>query len=888
MSLWRRLGQALREWVDGDDEVYVSRIPIHDDFAVEVPKVVAVDDPPLVPLPEPPAPPGRRVARPGTSTPRGADLQLGAAPMCHPAGYNRHPGLATSSRGRRLLSWDRRAVRAWCPAEGRCTLEVFPPRTERAAACDLGDVLVTADDLAGVRAFDMGTGAELWRHADPFADPVLGLQVPPAGGEVWVVRGHRPEGRLSCEVLDLGSGEPRREKVVRPDTDLPNFGTRSPMIGLAPDHSPTLRVLGSNCRVGPVSLPDLVPIEDAVRGPVWWDAHLATDFPDRETLQLPLRGRVPGPATLDLGLIPEVDSETRFELHSLLGPRALLARPPGRLAGFDLTDGSLRWVVPSPVSDRHSVVAAPSGDWFAVTDDRGWIYVLETASGAIRGPATGPGVPVVDVDVRTDGQVVSLGEDRRARLWFPGGTEAPKVQGVPFEEVHALACAPDSASAYVAGTCQRESEGNVWIPQVSEWGVAQIGSKATLTWHPTARLLFGPDAPAPAVLEGCGAARRLRRAPRGPLVFAVGPAPDLGRHRVTVVNSKVNRVVASFQTSRPGPVHLSPGPDGESFLLAEPGQDLALYSIPDWEPRRTFPVRAEAAALSPDGSRLAVLDADLALYSTEPFRKLATTPRVGGGRPAASLEFLPEGDALVLRLHHAHQAFLIEVAPGGEGLGPTRPTARHADRVTGAALDPTGRALYTSSRDGTVLRTPLVRLREGPAPGFDLEFPDPDVDQGWLERFPPALPMRWLAPEGVERRRASRSATYPRGTPLDGPGQGRRRAGFFVGDAPLTGEQILELLEVPSGDRAAILAQPGPVANRDDLPALLAQLDDRLRRAGAIPEGWSVRQLGLDEDLFGDLPEDLAPALDATHPFAGQLVVVVAPPGPVAGPDPAS
>ena len=152
--------------------------------------------------------------------------------------------------------------------------------------------------------------------------------------------------------------------------------------------------------------------------------------------------------------------------------------------------------------------------------------------------------------------------------------------------------------------------------------------------------------------------------------------------------------------------------DGRSVVTSSPERDVVVRDTSTWRTLRRWPVRAAAAALSPDGRTLLTGDAEGAVR----FLDLDTgTLRLGaGGHDGAVVrgEFSLEYGKLAITAgaDPGMIAWDAARASAGETLG------GHAGQVTGLAFSDDGGTLYSSSMDGKVLVSDLEGSRLGGRP----------------------------------------------------------------------------------------------------------------------------------------------------------------------------
>ena len=145
--------------------------------------------------------------------------------------------------------------------------------------------------------------------------------------------------------------------------------------------------------------------------------------------------------------------------------------------------------------------------------------------------------------------------------------------------------------------------------------------------------------------------------------------------------------------------------DGRSVVTSSPERDVVVRDTSTWRTLRHWPVRAAAAALSPDDRTLLVGDAggavrflDLAAASSGPAPE-ATTGRWSGRNSArmARRRSRPARTGMIV--------WDVARASAGETLG------GHAGQVTGLVFSDDGETLYSSSLDGKVMVSDLEGSR---------------------------------------------------------------------------------------------------------------------------------------------------------------------------------
>jgi DNA-binding SARP family transcriptional activator/WD40 repeat protein len=482
--------------------------------------------------------------------------------------------------------------------------------------------------------------------------------------------------------------------------------------------------------------------------------------------------------------------------------------------------------------------AGPALDDTAVT--RSNLLSTLLRSPAALGVLNGDGDPLISSALSPDGRTLAVGDRGGTVMLFDTETREPIGDHQAPGPVWVMEFAPRSAAlALVATVGTNEVTGDVGALQVLDAGTARVRGSVSLGRHPSAT---GP---------GLDYFNSVNYAPDGRSLIVSYSGGDINRSTPMFLRrydahsaEPLGKAVRVAPRSASTPPRLSP--DGRLIVAT----DEATYAIDAETLRviRRYPVGALSAALSPDGSTLAIhaVDGGLRLLDLASGRL-----RTLAGRQDQSLAGAPIGvfspDGRTLSTSEDNGDVILRDARTGDAI---EALAGHGDEVWSHAFSPDGHTLYTASEDGSAIAWDVAgdrRLGRPFSAGFVYESGDP---------FPPAFA---ISPDGqtlaVARldgrvdlvdaetlRRTGRFEAFPHRAALavEYSADGRRLAvagaggGVGVWDAG-SGKRIAPLLRPPRGPR---------LANRHTVQALAFGQGNLLAAAevGGAVRIWDVER----------------------------------------------
>lgn len=621
-------------------------------FAPTTPAPARLIRPARVTAPQPAGP--RGTDRHGDPLPLGAVARFGSVRLRHGAAI---AGLGFTSDGKYLVSVSATedGLRLWDPATGKEVGRLTSPVQAAAIAPDRS-VVFAADGKARVwEPFGGGRVRELPPRT-----------LPDGGASALAVH---PAGRLFAAATPAG--------IIL--TDLATGDTKA-----------TLRVPGEQSPIRLVFSPDGRWLGGAgPRTGVWlWD--LAT-FRRVRTYPAPQADQVdfafsPDGTRLVVAGGPLVAFHTDAEepsagfngpdlpvqvaRYSSDGKSLFALDDTGTLTRLDAATGEVKdaWKGAAGVAAQPPLAVAVNGAWVAAADDTGGIRVWNPRDGS--GPAADRLTPLSDPGLSADGKTASAVTADGKVVTFDPATGAPgKVIETGLDGEGGLVW--NARAGLVAGIGKVGDEGELHVVDVAR---RKVVAKLPLSPGEFPWVTFSPTDPT-----------RLG-------VITAGTA--------TVYDTRTGRPVRVIDLGQPEvPKQGALSPDGR--LLAVTTSPASVWEVATGRKRFEVDGPAEAVSVefSPDGRRLAVVDAfEVVVFDVRAGAVVRRLRSPGGESPFNVVAFTPDGTHLA--------------TGGGDGVVTLWDVAsgeavvafdRHEAAVTGLTFSADGTRLVTSSVDGTAL-----------------------------------------------------------------------------------------------------------------------------------------------------------------------------------------